>query len=262
MVAMVVLLAVSLGYEMVKAPGCVQTSISAFYYTPVRNIFVGALVAIGLCLIVIRGRGSWQDFFLNVAGMLAPVVALVPTGYSPRCPASNLSEPLTTNAGEIDVANVQNNLFALFAAGVVAVAAAWMLSRQGVQRERVRRLSLSFVLTFVLVLVGALLFVTTDWFEEHAHAGAAGSMFVCLGIVVVIRQRASKATAYGTLYLAVWLAMLLGALFCGVLAVTHSFDHTIFLVEAIEISCFVAFWLTRTIETWALPVGRADTTRP
>src|SRR3954452_2574529 len=74
-VAMVLLLAVSLVFEIINAPGCVQTSISAYYYTPVRNVLVGSLVTIGLCLIVVRGGNRWQDFFLNVAGMLAAVVA-------------------------------------------------------------------------------------------------------------------------------------------------------------------------------------------
>ncbi|MBA3654232.1 MAG: hypothetical protein H0W70_08560 [Actinobacteria bacterium] len=39
--------------------GCWQTSISAYYYTPVRAVFVGALMAIGLSLIVIKGS-PWR----------------------------------------------------------------------------------------------------------------------------------------------------------------------------------------------------------
>ena len=57
---------------------CWQGSISAYYYTPVRAVFVGALVAVGLSLIVIKGEGH-EDVYLNIAGMLAPVVAFVPT---------------------------------------------------------------------------------------------------------------------------------------------------------------------------------------
>ena len=36
-------------------------------------------MAIGFCLIVIKGSTAWEDTCLNVAGMLAPVVAVVPT---------------------------------------------------------------------------------------------------------------------------------------------------------------------------------------
>ena len=54
-------------------------SISAYYYTPARSVFVGALVAIGISLVAIVGRRGFEDTALNIAGMLAPVVAMVPT---------------------------------------------------------------------------------------------------------------------------------------------------------------------------------------
>lgn len=38
----------------VDAPDCWQRSISAYYYTPVRPIFVGGLMLIGFSLIVIE----------------------------------------------------------------------------------------------------------------------------------------------------------------------------------------------------------------
>jgi hypothetical protein len=66
-------------------PACWQTSISAYYYSPVRAVFVGALMAIGLSLIVIKGSTWPEDVCLNVAGMLAPVVALVPTADHGTC---------------------------------------------------------------------------------------------------------------------------------------------------------------------------------
>ncbi|OWY63029.1 hypothetical protein B7486_55270, partial [cyanobacterium TDX16] len=53
---------------------CFQTSISAYYYTPVRAVFVGCLLAVGLALIVIKGRTALEDTCLNSAGMLAPLV--------------------------------------------------------------------------------------------------------------------------------------------------------------------------------------------
>ena len=47
---------------------CWQASISAYYYTPVHAMFVGALVAIGVCLIAVKGSEEWEDMLLNVAG--------------------------------------------------------------------------------------------------------------------------------------------------------------------------------------------------
>jgi hypothetical protein len=58
---------------------CWQTSVSGYYYTPVRAAFVGALIAVGFALIVYKGRDAWEDSFLNAAGMLLPVVAIART---------------------------------------------------------------------------------------------------------------------------------------------------------------------------------------
>ncbi len=46
---------------------CWQEAISSYYYTPARAVFVGTLVAVGLVLIVIKGRER-EDLYLNLAG--------------------------------------------------------------------------------------------------------------------------------------------------------------------------------------------------
>src|SRR4051794_17448483 len=53
---------------------CWEESISAYYYTPTHSMFVGALVALGVSLIAIRGNTDIEDALLNVAGVLAPIV--------------------------------------------------------------------------------------------------------------------------------------------------------------------------------------------
>ena len=77
-VIMVAALIVSVIIERLNA-SCWQGSFSAYYYTPVHAVFVGSLVATGACLIAIKAADDWEDMLLNVAGMLAPVVAFVPT---------------------------------------------------------------------------------------------------------------------------------------------------------------------------------------
>ena len=54
-------------------------SISAFYYTPARSLFVGTLVAIGVALVAYRGYTRGENLLLNAAGALAIVAALFPT---------------------------------------------------------------------------------------------------------------------------------------------------------------------------------------
>lgn len=63
-------------------------SLSAFYYTPARGLFVGTLVAIGVALVAYRGYTRGENRLLNAAGTLAIVVALFPTD-DPASPGLN-----------------------------------------------------------------------------------------------------------------------------------------------------------------------------
>jgi hypothetical protein len=54
-------------------------SISRYYHTPMRDVFVGGLCAMGLFLFFYSGYDSWEDWGGNVAGFFAIGVALVPT---------------------------------------------------------------------------------------------------------------------------------------------------------------------------------------
>jgi hypothetical protein len=54
---------VSIVFEILHS-GRLQDSVSAYYYTPPRVIFVGAMFAVGLSLIVYKG-GKWEDRWLT-----------------------------------------------------------------------------------------------------------------------------------------------------------------------------------------------------
>lgn len=58
-----------------------QASISSYYHTPMRDIFVGSLIAIGAFLWFYQGVKKDENFALNCAGILAIVVALTPTAF-------------------------------------------------------------------------------------------------------------------------------------------------------------------------------------
>src|SRR5687768_9133340 len=76
-VAAALLLAIALALEAFRA-GSIRGSISAYFYSPVRSVFVGCLMAIGVSLIAIQARTVPEETFLNLAGLFAFVVALVP----------------------------------------------------------------------------------------------------------------------------------------------------------------------------------------
>jgi len=77
---------------------CWQESISAYFYTPVQAVFVGALVAIGVSLIAIKGSTDREDVLLNLAGVLAPIVAFVPTSPPARSCSSVRGTSLSAKA--------------------------------------------------------------------------------------------------------------------------------------------------------------------
>ncbi len=54
-------------------------SISAYYYTSMRDVFVGVLAAIGVFLFCYRGPDKKDNFWTNVAGLCAVGIALLPT---------------------------------------------------------------------------------------------------------------------------------------------------------------------------------------
>lgn len=54
-------------------------SMSGYYYTPMRNVFVGALCALGVFLIAYDGYDNVDRWITNVAGLGAIGVAFCPT---------------------------------------------------------------------------------------------------------------------------------------------------------------------------------------
>ncbi|MFS0895479.1 hypothetical protein [Microbacterium sp. 179-I 3D3 NHS] len=70
-------------------------SISHYFYTPARDVFVGALIAAALALLALSGRDR-TTVLLDVAAVFAPLIALVPTGIDPRHPIGDLTCPGTT----------------------------------------------------------------------------------------------------------------------------------------------------------------------
>lgn len=56
-----------------------QPSISAYYFTDLRDVLVGALCAVGLALLIYKGFSRTEDWLLNAAGVLVVGVAWFPT---------------------------------------------------------------------------------------------------------------------------------------------------------------------------------------
>jgi hypothetical protein len=64
----------------------VQSSVSGYYYTPMRNLFVGSLCAIGVFLVSYDGYDLADRAITDVAGLCAICIACFPT--TPAAPAA------------------------------------------------------------------------------------------------------------------------------------------------------------------------------
>jgi hypothetical protein len=235
--------------------GCWQGSISAYYYTPVHAVFVGALVAIGVSLVAIKGSTDVEDVLLNVAGVLAPIVAFVPTS------APSGSCPSTAFIGGDTKAYVDNNVLAYAIGGSVAIAVAYLIARV-MGKATIRTVDSPSVIGLVIAV--ALLAAGLTWyaafresFLDHAHAASAGAMFFIVAVVMVINARSAR-PGYRALYAVTVAAMVLSAVAVGIgKLVDGEWRHQTLWIETLELLPFAVYWAAQTFEHWdgGVPTG-------
>lgn len=260
MVGAVVLLGVSILLERVGL-ACWQTSVSAYYYTPVRAIFVGVLMAVGLSLIVIKGSTAWEDATLNAAGMLAPIVAVVPTTDVGRCWSQSPGPLPVDDDGDLATwvtANIDNNITALLITGIAGLLVAAVIASIATSNIKAvaevgdigMRLGLAAAMAFLLV--GAGLFVLWDDFNTRAHGMAAVLMFLFLALAVGgnawDRRRDPAPRTYFWLYAAIAAGMVIAP--AVMFPLGSNWRHMVLVLEATEITLFAAFWVVQTREHW------------
>jgi len=213
---------------------------------------------VGLSLIVYTGRTPLEDICLNFAGMLAPVVAVAPTTDIGRC-WSVAPNPLPVqNDGSLAnwvVTNIHNNFYALLIAGAIALGVALILARvvKGSIRGllKVDRTSMSLLVTGLALLFGWWLIQNWSDFNTRAHGFAAVLFFVFLIAAIVVKavdHWHRRERAWFWIYATVAALMILGAL---LIPTTRVFDeHTVFALEAYEITLFAIYWIAQTAENW------------
>ena len=244
MVLLVVALFAAVLHEVVAQGGdCLQTSLSEYWYTPAQAVVVGSLVAIGVCMVALKGNSAHEDFALNVAGMLAPVVALVPTSGPGGCAT------VAVDAAERAAATA-NNVTTLAVVGALALVAALWLAW--------RRLRTRSVLGFAVMaaLMGALygwFRLGRDSFVEHAHTVAALALFGFIVAVVLMNAWGFAVERSGrfTNRYAVIAALMVGTLVVlGGAALFTAWAHAVLWLETLLIALFAVFWLLQTVELW------------
>jgi hypothetical protein len=252
-----------------------QTSISAYYFTAVHAVFIAALCAVGALLIVYKGLKPTEDILLNLAGVLAFIVAFVPTSR----PAAPTSEPvLPRTATDLPVEAVSNaaviaNVWAVVVALVVARAASWWMYRHtGTGRELGFIAKAAMWVQRAVLAVGLVtLIVKRHWFVSHAHGIAAVVMFLAIIATVFLTAfMADKAVPsanprlYHRIYQCIAIAMVLTLIAAVVVHFAlDDFNHIVLVVEVVLIVEFGVYWAVQTVEKWSpTPAPRDEPAGP
>lgn len=251
MVGLLVMLVFSVGYQVVMARGCVLGSISGYYFTPVRTVFVGSLCALGALLIAHKARSHEEDVLLDFSGVMAFIVAMVPTVTDSRCPGS-------ATLPAADVANaVRNNIWALIFLVVGGLIARWAINNGTghVSLTSTGGKVATAICGAVLVIELGFFLLKRESFISLSHGIAAGTMVAGIIAVMVLnavgQAEDERGRRFRTIYLGV--AIALGISLAAAVAMhlwLPGFGHFILLAELIIIALFIAFWVAQTIELW------------
>jgi hypothetical protein len=235
-------------------------SISAYYYSPVRSVLVGSLVAAAFLLVAVRGRPGLEDALLNLGGMLLPVVAFLPTPVEQGCASGARCVP------DEFVPGVEVSMSALLLLGIPGlVFALWTL----LTRSRPDRFAPSgFAVAVLIWAVVAVWFgPTADWgprasLLEYGHYAAAVGVFAMIVAVAMVNARRTDRDAriggrtmpFSRIYAAVASAMAVVLVGAGLAwaAGWMSGGTLVFWIEAALLALFSVFWLAQTAEFWTI----------
>lgn len=262
----VVLLGVAVGVA--SAEVGVLPSISAYFYTSARGVFVGALLAAAIGILALSGRGI-ERVLLDAAGAVAPLIALVPTpiragtvpGYENACTSSSTCTPASL------LPAIDTGVVSYLIVGSLAVVVSVGIS---LVRRRAEDMRLRAVLPSLTIAVVVLASVGLGWrfarsvFLEQAHFIAAVTFLGLIAAVaaakVVEGRSPSLPRPIGwrrASYLIIAVAM--GLDLVGIVVVVASGANIdavpppVFIGESIALALFAIFWVLQTIQKWDEP---------
>lgn len=256
--------------------GGFRQSISDSYQGPVRDVFVGVLMASGVCMIAYRGRSKLEDYALNFAGFNGFFVALVPNNFT-----EVLKQAATTSVTTGDVVThdqALNNLrFVLLAllltTGVFVYVDRRLMNWSGfrwgkdettfattlVVISAVAELLLLVIVAVVLLghetIFGIGVFVLLHRFAAVLLIGNLSFAVASHAFPETLRNSRESGTlppssrrvrmTYRSIVIAMWLGLLVGGV-----CIASRVPYSRLVTEYAEIGLFVAYWVVATRKEW------------
>ncbi|MDL9935276.1 hypothetical protein QSJ18_00810 [Gordonia sp. ABSL1-1] len=278
MIALILMLGFAILWQAAISEWRFQTSISAYFYTGVHPVFIGALCALGALLMAYKGSTRVEDVLLNFSGYFAFFVAFIPCRRpDPIYGPGALPETFPADT-DIEIAVAAAFVVGLLGLALWGFTSDWRSvggSVIDVAHMSLGPTSIAVDLAWLARIGGwvitLILFGLYIWDREaltdYGHYIAAIGMFVGLGMVVAynavmgalvnaerngtsvaaeIRQGRPliyAALAFG-MELAVIVAVVLGALGHG------SSPHGLISVEAVLLILFAIAWAVQSHELW------------
>lgn len=282
-VVVIAALWVSMVIERIRAD-CWQGSISAYYYTSTQTIFVGTLITLGIALIVLWGRTPWEDGAFNLAGLMAPVVAFVPTVAKDEIKKCALGDQFETgDIRAVSQSAINNNMLTyaiVVGTALVVLFVVWAIAPKlpGKTGRSLRDPAASiwaFLVPWIAAAILYLAYLATylnheAWFRANAHSFSAYATFGFIGIgilcIAIDRLLGGNKRVPGDQASAKWAIIyfaLVGAMVAGLLVpITASSiggrfeSHKTLILEMIELTIVAIFWVAQSIDRRDDPAPR------
>jgi hypothetical protein len=252
--------------------GHFNDSISDYYGEPIRDVFVGALMASGVCMIAYKGRSKLEDWALNFSGLNTFFVALVPNTFQ-----DILGDAV--HPGDL-VTSLRWTLGLFIVAAIVfAVVDRFVMDwKPFAFREQTGLANSAIVVSWLgeaVLILGVLRFIlcgSKEFFPglsmyTFIHFGAAILLVVNLAFAAAsfsFKQMQKTDDPISSSFLKLVSGLMLLGVPGGFALFGLGCDYAIIIVELWEIVLSILFWIAATGIEWKLPdalagvLGRAS----
>jgi hypothetical protein len=258
---------------------CLLGSISGYFYTPARTLFVGSLFGLGACLLAYQGHSDEEDVLLNFTGIMAFIVAIVPTEVEHKC-------TFVPNEAAHDSTGVAANLWTLVIIGLLGACAILVL-RHVAQAKPLSRAARFLVGAsgLILVLEMGFFILYFDQFVRYMHGIAAATMVVGVSGVMLVQafrrprpaaaaersepemsnlwsrarlqietvkaRRSRERWNWAAIsYVVIAVGLILALAWALIISMVTNFNGFIIQCEWIVVILFCAYWVVQTVELW------------